>query len=26
LAEENEAAFLEIVGSGCSPGEQSERF
>ena len=22
LAEDNEAAFLEIVGSGCSPGEQ----
>lgn len=26
LAEDNEEAFLEIVGSGCSPGEQSERF
>ena len=25
LAEDNEEAFLEIVGSGCSPGE-SERF
>ena len=23
LAEDNEAAFLEIVGSGCSPGEQT---
>ena len=26
LAEDKEEAFLEIVGSGCSPGEQSERF
>jgi len=25
LAEDNEEAFLEIVGSGCSPGER-ERF
>lgn len=26
LAEDNEAAFLEIVGSGCSPGEKASVF
>ena len=26
LAEDNEEAFLEIVGSGCSPGEKASVF
>jgi hypothetical protein len=26
LAEDNEEAFLEIVGSGCSPGTRKDKF